>query len=156
MKLRRGTPADLPALDHIAMAAKAHWGYSAQQLDLWREDLSVPLETLRVRPVCVAEEGNTVVAFAQVATDLQPWGLWAMWVHPDHMGKGIGKALLDWSREFAAAGGQAELAIDSDPHAEGFYKVHGARVVGSVAAPIAGSPGRVRPQLRLDAAGADS
>lgn len=149
MKLRRGVPTDIPALDHIAVAAKAHWGYSAQQLALWSEDLAVSMESLHLRPVCVAEVDNTIIGFAQVATDVQPWELWAMWVHPSQMGKGIGKTLLEWAREFAAAGGQAELAVDSDPHAEGFYKALGARVVGTVAAPIAGNPERVRPQLRL-------
>ncbi len=149
MNLRRAVPTDIPALDRIAMAAKAHWGYSAQQLALWREDLTVSVETLHLRPVCVAEEGSLILGFAQVATDTQPWELWALWVHPSQMGKGIGKVLLEWAREFAAAGGQAELAVDSDPHAEGFYTACGARVVGSVSAPIAGNAERVRPQLRL-------
>ena len=149
MNLRRGVPTDIPALNRIAMAAKAHWGYSAQQLELWREDLAVSLDTLHLRPVCVAEEVNTVVGFVQVAMDVQPWELWALWVHPSQMGKGIGRALLIWASAFAAAGGQTELAVDSDPHAEGFYKACGARIVGSVAAPIPGNAARMRPQLRL-------
>jgi len=149
MNLRRGVPADIPVLDAIAIAAKAHWGYSAQQLEAWRTDLSVAAETLKVRPVCVAEEHNQVVAFVQVATDVHPWELWAMWVLPASMGRGVGTALLAWATEFAASHGQSEIAIDSDPNAEGFYKVRGALVVGRVAAPIPGNPQRVRPQMRL-------
>jgi len=49
----------------------------------------------------------------------------------------------------AAARGQSELAIDSDPNASGFYEYCGARVVGAVAAPIVGNLERARPQLRL-------
>lgn len=149
MNLRSAAPADVPALDAIAYAAKAHWGYSAAQLQSWREDLIVSSQSLVSRPVCVAEEHGQPIGFVQVATDTRPWELWAMWVHPSHMGKGVGKALLCWAKEFAAVRGQPELAIDSDPNAEGFYRACGARLVGSVAAPIVGNPKRVRPQLLL-------
>lgn len=152
VKLRPGVPADVPALDRIALAAKAHWGYTAAQLALWQEDLAVAVATWPVRPVCVAEDAGAVVGFAQVATDVEPWELWALWVQPGHMGRGVGKALLEWARRFAAEGGQSELAIDSDPHAEGFYRARGARLVGQVPAPIAGDAARVRPQLRLPTA----
>jgi len=149
MNLRCGTPRDIPALNAIAIESKAHWGYSMEQLQAWLEDLSVTEDSLVARPVCVAEEGGEPIGFAQVATDTDPWELWALWVHPRHMGSGAGKALLAWARAFAAAGGQTELAIDSDPNASGFYEHCGARRVGAVAAPIAGSPERTRPQLRL-------
>lgn len=152
MNLRCGVPEDIPTLNAIAHEAKAHWGYSMEQLQAWGDDLAVTAESLVARPVCVAEENGKPVGFAQVATDTQPWELWAMWVRPSHMGKGAGKALLAWAREFAAAGGQAELLIDSDPNASGFYEHCGARVVGYVAAPIAGNPTRARPQLRLRSA----
>jgi len=39
MNLRRGTREDVPVLDAIALAAKAHWGYSADQIALWQHDL---------------------------------------------------------------------------------------------------------------------
>jgi len=149
MNLRRGVPEDIPGLDLIAFAAKAHWGYSAEQLRAWRADLTIPPESVFVRPVCVAEEDGKPVGYAQVAIDKQPWELDALWVHPDHMGKGIGKALLAWAKELAASGGQSELAIDADPNAERFYRACGAVFIGSVPAPIAGNPHRVRPQLRV-------
>ena len=41
MNLRPGVLADIPALDAIALAAKARWGYSAEQLKNWRPDLTV-------------------------------------------------------------------------------------------------------------------
>jgi GNAT superfamily N-acetyltransferase len=149
MNLRGGVPADIPSLDTIAFAAKAHWGYAPEQLQAWRDDLLVSEKSLTARPVCVAEENGHPIGFVQVATDTEPWELWAMWVHPAHMGKGVGKKLLAWAKHFAASAGQAELAIDSDPNAAGFYRACGASHVGSVAAPIASNPGRVRPQLRL-------
>jgi GNAT superfamily N-acetyltransferase len=149
MNLRPGIPEDSQRLELIAFAAKAHWGYSAEQLQAWRADLTISPESVVARPVCVAEEDGKPVGFAQVAMDKQPWELDALWVHPEHMGKGIGKALLAWAKDFAASGGQLELAIDADPNAEPFYRACGAVLIGSVPAPIVGHPDRVRPQLRV-------
>jgi GNAT superfamily N-acetyltransferase len=149
VNLRPGVAADIPALNAIAFAAKAHWGYSAAQLQAWREALTVRAETLAAHPLCVAEDEGQPVGFVQLATDTQPWELSAMWVNPSHMGRGIGRALLAWARQQAAAAGQQELAIDADPNAEGFYQTCGARRVGALAAPVAGDPARLRPQLRL-------
>jgi GNAT superfamily N-acetyltransferase len=149
MNLRSAVLADLPALNALAWEAKAHWGYSTEQLQAWADDMAVTAESLTARPVVVADNAGEPIGFAQVATDTQPWELWALWVRPAHMGKGAGKALLTWAMELAATASQAELAIDADPNAADFYLHCGARVVATVAAPIAGQPDRVRPQLRL-------
>ncbi len=161
MKLRPGTAEDIEALNRIAFTAKAHWGYSAEQMQAWREDLRIDPRLLPVQPMCVAERDGEAVAFAQLATDAagttdstdainaRPWALVALWVQPAHMGKGLGKSLLAWAARYAAERGQAELAIDSEPNAEAFYLSCSAQRVGSVAAPIEGQPQRFRPQLRL-------
>ena len=149
MILRPGTEKDIPILESIASAAKAHWGYSAAQLHAWRDELSVPAELLPLRPVCVAMIADQPVGFVQVATDSEPWELEALWVHPEHMRLGAGAMLLAWAQAYAAEHGQPELAIDADPNAEGFYLACGARRVGSIPAPIDTDPARVRPQLRL-------
>ncbi|MFM8354766.1 MAG: GNAT family N-acetyltransferase [Gammaproteobacteria bacterium] len=154
MNLRPGTPDDVAALDAIALAAKAHWGYSTEQLQAWDADLRVRQESLACWPICVAELDGRPIGFAQLATDRHPWELEALWVRPDHMGKGVGKALVLWASRVAAANGQAELAIDSDPNAANFYRAQGARLVGVVPAPISCDPLRVRPQLRLVASAA--
>jgi hypothetical protein len=45
------------------------------------------------------------------------------------------------------------LRVDADPHAERFYLACGAVSIGTVAAPIAGQPDRVRPQFAFACAG---
>ena len=70
-----------------------------------------------------------------------------MWVDPKNMGKGVGKALLQHMLDYARSQGQAELSIDSDPFAIGFYLACGAHEIGQIHAPIPGQPDRVRPQL---------
>lgn len=147
--IRAGLATDLPTLDAIARAAKAHWGYSAAQLAAWHDDLTTRAESLRARPLFVAQRDGVPVGFVQVATDTAPWEIWALWIEPSRMRRGIGRALLERAMDLAAAAGQTELAIDADPHALAFYRACGARVVGEIAAPIDGEPDRARPQLRL-------
>lgn len=149
MNHRRAVAADIPALNAIALAAKAHWGYTDEQLRVWRSDLEVQPDSLESRPVFVAEVDGQVAGFVQVATNVQPWEVCAMWVLPSHMGRGLGRSLLARACHFAAAAGQRELSIDSEPNAEGFYRACGAWVVGHVAAPVPGRPQRKRPQLIL-------
>jgi len=147
--IRRAAPDEAAILAGIAQAAKAHWGYSAAQLAAWRDGLSPDSASIASCPTHVAEIDGEIAGFCQLIDSARPAVVEHLWVHPRHMGRGIGRALLDAClRELAAAGGDA-LDIDSDPHAEGFYLACGAVRVGEIAAPIDGQPDRVRPQLRL-------
>ncbi|MDP1931004.1 MAG: GNAT family N-acetyltransferase [Gammaproteobacteria bacterium] len=149
MRIRPAVPADVEVLSRIALAAKASWGYSPSQLADWHAEIIVPAESLARWFTFVAESEGQAVAFAQVSQESSPWEFQALWVLPQHMHRGFGRALVRHAAAHAAARGQGVLAIDSDPNAEPFYLRCGARVVGQVPAPIEGSPNRVRPQLIL-------
>lgn len=149
LTLRPAAPAEAPELDAIAIAAKRSWGYDDQVMGQWLDDLRCDPTRLDARPAQVALVSGAMVGYCQVATDRQPWELWGLWVHPDHMGMGVGHALLLWAMSLAQHAGQQHLSVDSDPHALGFYLRHGAVLVGAVPAPITGDPARTRPQLLL-------
>jgi GNAT superfamily N-acetyltransferase len=70
-----------------------------------------------------------------------------MWVLPDWIGRGAGRALLCHAIEHLRADGARTLRIESDPYAEGFYVHMGARRVGE--APST-PEGRTLPVLLLD------
>ena len=149
MTIRPADPGESDALGRLAREAKAVWGYSAVQLDRWRDDLAVSPASIRRSPTFVAEADGAVVGFVQISTDTSPWELEHLWVGPRHMRRGVGRALLARAAEAAARAGERVLAIDADPHAEPFYLAVGARRIGEVAAPIDGQGDRVRPQLLL-------
>jgi GNAT superfamily N-acetyltransferase len=52
-----------------------------------------------------------------------------LWVSPEHIGAGIGRALFDHAVCRAAALGPTTLSIEADPNAEGFYRRMGAERV---------------------------
>lgn len=149
MGIRPARASEAEALDRVAMAAKAHWGYSEQDLAAWAQDLRTQPETIDTWPTFVAESEGSVVGVMQLCPTSNPWELVSLWVHPSHMGKGIGRELLRQAIDTAVSAGQRRICIDADPHALGFYLACGAMQVATVPAPTSSEPNRVRPQLEL-------
>ena len=144
--IRPADPGEAEALEPLARAAKAVWGYSATQLDRWRDDLTLSTASIRRYPTFVAEVDGAPVGVAQVSTDGSPWGSSISGCIPTGCaGASAGTpARPPWTRRRRE---EAALLIDADPHAEAFYLAAGAQRVGAVAAPIAGQPDRVLPRL---------
>ena len=149
MRIRTANRPDVDQLNTIAMQAKAHWGYTADQLEEWRYSLSIDPRSIEKWPTFVAEDQGKTIGFAQINPDLEVWELVSLLVLPAHIGRGIGRALLKEVVEAAKRAGESTLHIDSDPNAEPFYLACGAVRVGVERAPIQGHSARVRPQLHL-------
>ena len=150
MEIRGALPGEHEALSRIAFASKAHWGYSIDQIQLWKNELVFTHAAISRLPTFVAEEQAGVpVGVVQINPTVEPWEVQALWVLPSAVRRGVGRALLRRALQVARTAGVRELAVDADPNAEGFYLSCGARRVGEREAPIAGQPFRVRPQLIL-------
>jgi N-acetylglutamate synthase-like GNAT family acetyltransferase len=74
-----------------------------------------------------------------------------MWVSPEHIGSGVGKALFIHAMRGAKGQNISEVEILSDPHAEDFYKKMGAYRTGESVSEVDGQP-RVLPRLTIDPA----
>lgn len=78
----------------------------------------------------VCEIEGTVVGFS--ITDLEEKNIWALFVHPDHESKGIGKRLhkemLDWY--FSKTTETVWLGTSPNTRAEKFYRLNGWKEVG--------------------------
>ena len=66
----------------------------------------------------------------------------------EHMGAGVGRALLLHAKERAAKLKASALELSADPNAEGFYQRMGATRIGEVRSEIEGQP-RVLPRMRI-------
>ena len=154
MEIRPANTSEVEALDRIAFAAKAHWGYAEHDLARWAPDLRTPPETISAWPTFVAESEGIIIGFVQLSPISEPWELVSLWVHPGHMGRGTGHQLLRRASAAASESGQSRIHIDADPNALGFYLACGARQLGTISAPISTNPSRVRPQLELAVSGA--
>ena len=137
-------------LSALALEAKAHWGYSAETLESWRELLAVSAADVASKHVYVGAIDAEIVAFYSLAPSPASWELDNLWVSPRFMHRGLGRELLAHALALARRGGAARVTVDADPNAESFYLTCGATRYGAVPAPIPGQPERVRPQLAFD------
>jgi GNAT superfamily N-acetyltransferase len=148
MRIRVAHQTEAARLTEIVMAAKAHWGYSAEQLERWQPELTITAEQVATQGVYVAE-ADGIVGFYSLDVRGDVCELDDLWVVPDRIGRGVGRALLAHAVAVAASLGAQQLLIDADPNAEEFYLKCGAVTSGTIAAPIEGQPDRVRPQFVL-------
>lgn len=146
-------------LTDIALASKAHWGYSKMFMDACRHELTVTPDDICRYTFVVAEINGEVAGFYGVKADNAdpPNGrgeLSYLFMWPANIGSGLGRLLWDDAIKTAAALRVEYLDIDADPNAEGFYVKMGARKVGEV--PSGSIPGRMLPlmQVKVQAASA--
>ncbi len=138
---------DLAALSALAVGAKAHWGYAPEVMQRWRDQLQISAADLNLMRIGVAVVDGAICGFYAMLPGEESWALEHLWVAPEAMHRGIGRALLAHALNLAFSDGATVVTTDADPNAEAFYRANGAVRVGEVAAPIAGDAKRVRPQL---------
>lgn len=131
--IRRAERADAEALTSLAHAAKRHWGYPDDLIELWKPDLTVTVEFIQALRVYCAVAGAEIRGFYALSQDGAGFELEHMWVDPRHMGAGIGARLFRHAVSMVRSMGGSSLEIASDPNAEGFYLRMGARRIGTVA-----------------------
>jgi len=152
LQIRRADPNDAATLTELAHAAKRHWGYPEKWIEIWKEDLTITREFVANNEVFVALSGAEIVGCcALVLSSNETAELEHMWIKPELIGSGVGRALFGHARELAAKLNVRTLEISSDPNAEGFYRRMGATRIGDVKSEIEGQP-RVLPRMTVDVA----
>lgn len=151
IRLRPAAPGEEARLTELVLASKRHWGYPESLIELWRDVLTITPERIEHCAVVVADRAGEPVGVVSVCGSGEVAELEDLWVHPDEIGRGLGRRLLDEAVAIARARGARTLHIVSDPFAEGFYLRRGARRVGMTASK---PPGRELPELVLDLPGA--
>lgn len=128
--LRSARPDERAALSALCLHSKAHWGYEAAFLEACRAELTLSAEEVCAPGLSVAERAGAVAGLVQVSVAGEEAELLKLFVAPERMGEGVGRALYDWARGFATAGGAVRMRIEADPGAVPFYDRLGARRVG--------------------------
>jgi GNAT superfamily N-acetyltransferase len=85
-----------------------------------------------------AVEDDRVLGFYVLTTENDGIHLDHLWIVPEAMGRGIGRALFEYATAAAKRLGFDSIKIEADPNAEGFYKRMGARRVGATISEVEG------------------
>jgi len=133
------TPERIPAslsdantLTDLALASKASWGYPAEWIDGWREEIEVTPQSLVNDTIykAIGEQKQLLGFYRLTKENALRLTLSGFWVLKEHMGLGVGKNLFVHMRNAAAQTGAAFVEWESDPNATAFYKHMGAKQVG--------------------------
>jgi len=145
--IRRARPDEAALLSVLALRSKAHWGYDDAFMAACRADLTLSPDEIATTAVYVLEAVGQVVGFHQVRGDQEEAELTNLFIAPPAIGAWHGARLWHHAALLAAAQGHRALTVQSDPHAEGFYRAMGMATVGET--PSTAIPGRVLPQMRI-------
>src|SRR5437588_8199087 len=94
VQIRRAKPEVAGVLTEIAHAAKRHWGYPENWIRHWKADLTITPEFIAKNEMYVAVIGEEIVGCCAIAFSESMVELEHMWIRPEHMGTGVGRALF--------------------------------------------------------------
>ena len=144
---------EAPGLSELCVRSKASWGYDEAFMALARVALQVNPEQIERDDVWVATGSDGEVAgIVALGPGERPdtLDLDKLFVEPQQIRTGVGRALLAHAIIEARRRGAARLTILADPYAAGFYERNGAQPIGE--APSNAIPGRSLPlyEVMLD------
>jgi GNAT superfamily N-acetyltransferase len=151
VRIRSAKLDEIESLSLLAVSSKASWGYDAVFMAQCRSELVVNEDHVvsQLTYVAVDENSNELLGF-YLLKELgeRDAELDMLFVAPQHIGEGVGRALLLDAQGEARRRGWKMLLIESDPCASSFYERQGAVLVGTAKSP---STGRDLPlyELRL-------
>lgn len=145
LSIRRAAVSEAGALTELALRSKAHWGYDEAFMALCVDELTTHPATIEGGRVWVAEIGNRIVGMLEIVPEGHAAELRMIFVEPDAMRLGVGRALWRHAEAAARSLGAERLELDADPNAVPFYEKMGMRIVGE--SPSGSIPGRMLPRM---------
>ncbi len=147
--LRPAREEEAEALSRLAFASKAHWGYDAAFMEACREELRVSAADIARYNVLVAECAGQRLGYGYLSPrEVGGLEIQHLFVAPEAMGQGAGRALTEALIAQARTAGEPQLWAEADPNAAAFYQACGFRQVGAV--PSGSIGGRSLPLMVLD------
>jgi GNAT superfamily N-acetyltransferase len=153
--IRRARTDEHHILTSLSFYSKRYWQYPESYYQIWKNELTITPGYIRIHEVYVYEKQQQILAYyslvrltetlvtSGVRLDAGVW-LEHMFVLPENIGHGIGRALFHHCRDLLAARDIHCLKILADPHARGFYEKMGCRIIDEYPSTI---EGRTTPYL---------
>ena len=135
---RRASPEAAEELTALTIASKAHWGYDEDFMALARPTLAVTPDYLETNDCWVAEIDGATVGWFSLVSVAGGLLLDNFFVIPAQIGSGLGRLMWNEAVRRAEAAGVERMTLEADPNAAGFYEHMGAKLTGSVEAPVTG------------------
>jgi len=130
-KFRPARAADAPVIMEIRRAVRENAISDARLAALGIDAESVAVKIASTHASFCAEVDGEVVGFSMA--DRTDASIWALFVHPNHEGRGLGRELLRLAVDALRADGHRRIVLSTDPdtRADVFYRRAGWRPIGT-------------------------
>lgn len=143
---------NLKQINELLRLSKAYWGYDSEFLDRFMKKLGITQAYMEQHAIKLFYADNRLAGFFNFTFNHE--GLFELdnfFLHPDYIGKGIGRKLWQACCNDAKKQRKNEFIIWSDPNAENFYLKMGCEKIGVRQSPM--MPDRYPPILRYKICG---
>jgi len=129
MNIKRARVDDHVALTNVMRKSKAIWGYSKEQMKLWEGELTITEKDILENNFFNIYHDNQIAGFYSESIQFGNLKLENLFVHPDFVGQGYGKLLLEDFLKRSNSIQHERLILEADPNAELFYIKHNFKTI---------------------------
>lgn len=148
MKIEKSDRNDHLILSEITFQGKAFWGYEKEQLEKWRNDLTITEEYIENNETFKLMIEDKIIGYYSVLKlENKTIKLDNLFLLPEFIGKGYGKLLMNHCINRAKEMNMKKIVLDSEPNAELFYQSFGFKVYDKLKTSI---ENRFLPQMELN------
>lgn len=148
IEIRRALPEDAEKLTEIAIAAKRHWNYPEQWIEIWTPLLTFKPEDIQNSIMFKALVDDEIVGFYRLFIHESRAVLEDLWVSPEYMNQKIGRMLFEHAVSNCRSANVTVMELDADPNAQGFYEKMGMHKVGEKKTEVNDQP-RILPIMEI-------
>ncbi|AHM61872.1 acetyltransferase [Flammeovirgaceae bacterium 311] len=146
MSIEAANSGDSSLLTKLAMDSKAYWKYTPEQLNEWKEELTVTEQYIADKHVYKCIYDGKVVGFYALSSLVgRIISLDFLFVLPQYIGCGVGSLLAEHAIALSRRLSAEAIMLDADPNATAFYLKLGFEVLGHKQSTI---PNRYLPVMR--------
>jgi len=139
MKIIKAKNTDAGALTELTFRSKLHWGYTEDQIEGWKEDLTINSDYVDNNEVYKLLVDEKLVGFYAFLPEMDTKvELNFLFVAPEFIGKGFGKILITDFMDRLKNLNYNQVVLTADPNAEAFYKRVGFKVIEKLSSSIEG------------------
>lgn len=109
-------------LTDITIDSKAFWGYSQNQIEIWKDDLTISENYINKNEVYKLILKNEIIEYYSILKiNESVFKLDNLFLYQKYIGKGYGNILMKHFLEKVKFLEGKEIILDSEPNAEEFY-----------------------------------
>ncbi|WP_299444335.1 GNAT family N-acetyltransferase [uncultured Aquimarina sp.] len=133
MKIEKAIKNDSNDLTELTIRSKSHWNYSKEQIEEWRDDLTVSEIYILEKEVYKLINRNDLIGYYSYfrINDLDV-KLENLFIEPEFIRKGFGKMLMNDFLQRIQNAKFERIILDADPNVEKFYEKIGFKVIGKL------------------------